>query len=193
MNDKTEIVVFVAAFFAVFGIGFFYLYPVSQEPVVVELDRNWPVGSFDVELGSHNGKTIPLLKLEHEGVNYSTGFSSSELPVDSKDASLRAMIEFAEKDNSAKTFQKFFLAQGDKVYVLYVLVKNKDVYYTMEEVHSDSSWLHQLNLGDQEEKVTIYHNPLNIGTFCFFWGIASFIAGLVILLLVECSIKRRKS
>jgi len=185
VNDRTEVIVFVVALFAVFGVGVFCFYPVSQELVVVELDKNWSVGSFDIELGIHDGKTIPLLKLEYEGDNYSTNFSSSELPVDPKSASLKAMIESAEKDDSAKTFQKFFLAKADKVYVLYVLVKNKDVYYTVERVYCDSSWLHQLSLSDQGEKMTIYRSSIDTGTFCFLWGVASVIAAFVILLVLS--------
>lgn len=191
MNQKTAVILFGIVFSVVFGMGFFYFSSASQEPIIVEFNKDWPVGS-DIEVGMSGGKIIPLLVFEHKGDNYSTT-GSGGLPADLKNAvPLEEMIKSAKDDLSAKTFQKFFIGGNDGnnyVCVMYVLLKDKDVYYTTEQIYSKEFCI--LSLEEQEGKTAIHHYS-DTGVFCVVWGVLSLIISLGISCLLLLLISRKK-
>lgn len=193
-EDKILLLVMAVIFMVVFVAGAIQYYPHPKEPIVVGIDGQWPVGSYDFETTESN---IPLLDFECNGINYTTYDDGDGWFV----KPIRISPERIKKNvDDETTFQKFLLGGGstsenpDTLFVMYVVIIDDNVRYSIEEVYSADKY--KLSFEQKGNQVVVSHHPLTnnfLGGRAFASLIASLFGGMIIggAVLIVKRIKRR--
>lgn len=191
MNKKSKIILLImaVAFVGTSVAGTAYHWPYSVEPVTVGLDEEWKMGT-DIEVGTVKGslRTIPLLNFEYNGISYTT-YDDTGLPVNP------VLIEKSALMNAGdgRTFQGFYvkevsssLSNDDVVYAVYAIAGGNRIYYSTEELYSNSHY--KFTLEQKGDKALVNHHP-NTSSLFFIWliyGIGSVcITFIVVMSYVE--------
>ena len=131
----------------------YYAYPHEKsEPMTFSFEENWPIGSYEVEYG-HG---IPLLDFSYNGFDYTTNPKGNDFLVEPKKASLEKIIDTV-KNKEVDNYQNFF-KKGNKVYSLYVVIVNKEVYYSVQEIYEEYAF-YNLDIESDQDTVKVFHHP----------------------------------
>jgi len=179
-ENKILLLVMVVVFIGTFVAGSVHYWPHPKEPVIVELDGQWPVGSYDFEVVNK----IPLLNFSYEGVNYTTynggnGWFAKPIKV-----SPEKMKENVDGETNGTTFQKFLLGGGfvsdnpDTLSVMRVVVIGNNVRYSLEEVYSASCYRYELSFEREGNQVIVSHRP-TVYSFLIGWACVSLVVGII--------------
>ena len=167
MSKKT-LTVFVLLFILLFAliatmIGYF-IYPEEKEPIILDFKKDWTAGSYEIDY--QNG--IPSLEFSYNGFNYTTNSANSQedsLPKKPVEWSLEK-IELISANKSVERLQNSFVIRNS-VYVLYAIVVNGEVYYSMPRVYTEQeSYILVVDIDHDMIKISFYPNWIN------FWFIS---------------------
>ena len=131
----------------------YYAYPHEKsEPMTFSFEENWPIGSYEVEYG-HG---IPLLDFSYNGFDYTTNPKGNDFLVEPKKASLEKIIDTV-RNKEVDNYQNFF-KKGNKVYSLYVVIVNKEVYYSVQEIYEEYAF-YNLDIESDQDTVKVFQHP----------------------------------
>ena len=128
-------------------------YPYEKsEPMVFSFEENWPIGSY--EIGYDQG--TPLLNFSYNGFNYTTNPERNDFLVEPKKASLEKIIDTA-RDKEVENYQNFF-KKGDMVYSLYVVIVDKEVYYSAQKIYEEYAF-YNLDIESNQDTIKVFQYP----------------------------------
>ena len=153
MNKKKTLGLFFLLSIITMVIIGYYAYPHEKsEPMTFSFEENWPIGSYEVEYG-HG---IPLLDFSYNGFDYTTNPEGNDFLVEPKKASLEKIIDTV-RNKEVDNYQNFF-KKGNKVYSLYVVIVNKEVYYSVQEIYEEYAF-YNLDIESDQDTVKVFQHP----------------------------------
>ncbi|MCK5084029.1 MAG: hypothetical protein KAQ64_00025 [Candidatus Pacebacteria bacterium] len=81
---------------------------------------------------------MPLLDFSYNGFNYTTNPKRNDFLVEPTKASLEKIIDTA-RNKEVENYQNFF-KKGNKVYSLYVVIVDKEVYYSVQDIYEEHAF-----------------------------------------------------
>lgn len=164
----TVIVVFVAVFFVVFMIGYHYHYPEDDKESIFIKTGGWPteIRHMEVEMSCNRVHPVLVLKNSFTPVEFDFEFNDWTTDINHDGFFVKPMwvdkktiTEIAVAENN-KRVQRFFV--GDiRVFVMYIVLLNDEVYYTIEEVCTRPGFFYGMSAEnvDSMSMVVIHRHP----------------------------------
>ncbi len=188
MNNKGMTILFVVIFAITAIIIGYSFYPSEKEPTTLNFEKNWMVGSYEV--GCEN--SLPLLEFNYNGFNYTTNpvnQKTDSLPKIPLRCSLETITTLAA-NKEVESFQNLF-ARQNRVYALYAIVTNGEVYYSTQRIYEGQD---QYNVNFDildHDMIKISHHPDWI-SFWFVSIIGSLMISAVCTLFIAAYYKEKK-
>ena len=156
LNKKIKIVISVVIVLIVASMTWYLSYPEEKESVEVGFADAWPVEAADanIKIQDELKEGIPVVKFKYNNRNYTTAVGEEGLTVEPRKEAFEDILEYIESGNTSQIHATMI---GGKIYAVYVLIDNGQVYFSTEELINVDSSNYLVTLEKKDENRTIVH------------------------------------
>ena len=184
MNEKIKLVIVsIAIVSAVALITWDMAYPEPKESIEIGFADAWPVEKADNGIIIQNelvGK-IPVIKFEYNNRNYTTAEEEEGLTVEPRRESFDDLLMYVENGSIS---QAHATALGGKVYIVYALVDNGQVYFSTEELIDTDPGNYGITLEKKDESKTVVHFNQRMSSTLILTILVTILASFVVIALL---------
>ncbi|MCK5475475.1 MAG: hypothetical protein KAI71_02750 [Candidatus Pacebacteria bacterium] len=154
MDKKTKLVISVVIVLAVALITWCMTYPEQKEPIELGFTDAWPVERADasIEIQNELVEGVPVINFKYNNRSYTTLGGEEGLTVDLKEESFNDLLDCVEHGSIS---QSHAIASGGRIYAVYTLIDNRQVYFSKEKLIDIDSCFHGITLEKKDEAKTI--------------------------------------
>ena len=190
MNKRIKLTISIVIVLSIALTSWYISYPEQKEPVEVGFSNAWPVEKADIGIKIQDKlvEGIPVISFEHNNRNYTTLEEGEGLTIEPKEESFNDLLKYVENGSIS---QAHATTPNGKVYAVYVLIDNKQAYFSTEELIDIDHICYGITLEKKNETKTVvcFHQKI---VFTIISTILFTIIGFIIV-LVSLWMKRPNS
>ena len=154
MNKRIKLALSIVIVLSIALASWYISYPEQKEPVEVGFSNAWPVEKADIGIKIQDKlvKGIPVISFEYNNRNYITLEEGKGLTVEPKEESFNDLLKYVENGSIS---QAHATTPNGKVYAIYVLIDNKQAYFSTEELIDIDHICYGITLEKKNEDKTI--------------------------------------
>ena len=154
MNKIIKTIVSVAIVLAVALATWYMTYPEQKESIEVGFTDAWPIEKTDtnIEIQNELVEGVPVINFKYNNRSYTTLEGEEGLTVNPKKESFNDLLKYVENGNISQTHAT---VSGGRVYSVYVLIDNKQAYFSTEKLIDVDSCYYGVTLEKKDEAKTI--------------------------------------
>lgn len=154
MNKKIKLAISIVTVLFIASASWYMSYPEQKEPVEVGFSNAWPVEKADIGIKIQDElvEGIPVINFEYNNRNYTTLREGEGLTIEPKEESFNDLLKYVENGSIS---QAHATAPGSKVYAVYVLIDNKQAYFSTEKLIDVDHICHGITLEKKNKDKTI--------------------------------------
>lgn len=154
MNKRIKLALSIVIVLSITLASWYISYPEQKEPVEVGFSNAWPVEKADIGIKIQDKlvKGIPVISFEYNNRNYITLEEGEGLTVEPKEESFNDLLKYVENGSISQAHAS---TPNGKVYAVYVLIDNKQAYFSTEELIDIDHICYGITLEKKNEDKTI--------------------------------------